>query len=49
MSLDERWLCVGAPGLNLAHIYGRVDWQDQVVKIIAVQIKNASLNEEKFE
>jgi hypothetical protein len=35
MSLDERWLCVGAPGLNLAHIYGRVDWQDQVVKTIA--------------
>jgi hypothetical protein len=35
MSLDERWLCVGAPGLNQAHVYGRVDWQDQFVRVIA--------------
>lgn len=32
MSLDERWMYIGAPGLNQVHAYGRVDWQDQFVK-----------------
>ena len=35
MSLDERWLCIGAPGLNQAHVFGRVDWQDQFVRVVA--------------
>lgn len=34
MSLDERWMYVGAPGLNKVHAYGRVDWEKQVVKDI---------------
>lgn len=29
MSQDERWLYVGAPGLNYVYAFGRVDWQDQ--------------------
>ena len=35
MSLDERWMYVGAPGLNSVHAYGYVDWQNQVIKIPA--------------
>ncbi len=35
MSLDERWLYVGAPGLNSVHAYGYVDWQEQVLKRFA--------------
>lgn len=33
MSDDERWLFVGAPGVNRVYCYGRVDWQNQVVKV----------------
>lgn len=29
MSLDERWMYIGAPGLNQVHAYGRVDYQNQ--------------------
>ncbi len=29
MSADERWMYIGAPGLNQVHAYGRVDWQNQ--------------------
>lgn len=32
MSLDERWMYIGAPGLNSVHAYGRVTWQNQTVK-----------------
>ena len=31
MSLDERWMYIGAPGLNSVHAYGYVDWQNQFV------------------
>jgi hypothetical protein len=34
MSLDERWMYIGAPGLNQVHAYGRVDWEQQVVKAL---------------
>ena len=34
MSPDERWLYVGAPGLNQVHAYGRVDWAPQVIKFV---------------
>jgi len=29
VSLDERWLYVGAPGANAVYAYGRVDWERQ--------------------
>jgi hypothetical protein len=32
VSADENWMYVGAPGLNQVHAYGRVTWQDQVVR-----------------
>ena len=32
MSQDERWIYIGAPGLNEVHAYGRVDWQNQFVR-----------------
>lgn len=35
MSQDERWLYIGAPGLNSVHAYGYVDWQEQVLKTFA--------------
>jgi hypothetical protein len=35
MSLDERWMYIGAPGLNQVHAYGYVDWQDQLIRILA--------------
>ena len=35
MSLDERWMYIGAPGLNQVHAYGYVDWQNQFIKIVA--------------
>lgn len=35
VSLDERWMYVGAPGLNSVHAYGRVDWENQSIKITA--------------
>jgi hypothetical protein len=35
MSQDERWMYIGAPGLNQVHAYGRVDWQDQYLNTFA--------------
>ena len=35
MSLDERWLYVGAPGLNTVYAYGQVPWQDQIFQYLA--------------
>lgn len=35
MSLDERWMYIGAPGLNSVHAYGYVDWQEQVIRTTA--------------
>jgi hypothetical protein len=32
ISQDERWMYIGAPGLNQVHAYGRVDWQNQFVR-----------------
>ena len=32
MSQDERWMYIGAPGLNQVHAYGRADWQNQFVR-----------------
>ena len=32
ISEDERWMYIGAPGVNKVHAYGRVDWQNQFVK-----------------
>jgi len=33
VSSDERWLYVGAPGLNSVHAYSRVDVENQVVRV----------------
>ena len=33
MSLDERWMYIGAPGINKVFAYGRVDWQNQFVRV----------------
>jgi hypothetical protein len=33
ISTDERWVYVGAPAANKVYAYGRVDWQDQFVKV----------------
>ena len=41
MSLDERWLYVGAPGGNTVYAYNRVDVQDQSVEYISVQGQTA--------
>ena len=35
VSLDERWMYIGAPGLNSVHAYGRVDWEKQSIKVTA--------------
>jgi hypothetical protein len=35
MSLDERWMYIGAPGLNSVHAYGYVDWQEQIIRTTA--------------
>ena len=32
MSLNERWLYVGAPGLNTVYAYGQVLWEDQFLQ-----------------
>ena len=42
MSLDERWLYVGAPGLNTVYAYGQVQWEDQVVQYIANGTSNTA-------
>ena len=34
VSLDERWLYVGAPGANAVYAYGRVDWEQQIIQIL---------------
>jgi hypothetical protein len=33
ISSDERWLYVGAPGLNQVHAYSRVPVEDQVIRV----------------
>ncbi len=35
VSQDERWMYIGAPGLNQVHAYGRVDWESQFVRVRA--------------
>ena len=40
MSLDERWLYVGAPGLNTVYAYGQVLWQDQYLQYTATGTGN---------
>jgi len=35
MSQDEKWLYVGQPGNNRLVAYGRVDWEDQVIRFTA--------------
>ena len=46
MSLDERWMYIGAPGLNSVHAYGYVDWQNQVIKVTADGVTTAyTINE----
>ena len=32
VSLDERWMYIGAPGVNSVYAYGRVDWERQRVQ-----------------
>jgi len=32
VSADERWMYVGAPGVNKVHAYGRVEWQNQFIR-----------------
>ena len=34
MSLDERWMYIGAPAVNKVYAYGRVDWTNQVINTI---------------
>ena len=34
VSLDERWMYVGAPGVNSVYAYGRVDWEKQRVQAL---------------
>ena len=33
MSLDERWMYIGAPAVNKVYAYGRVDWENQVLNL----------------
>jgi len=40
MSLDERWLYVGAPGLNTVYAYGQVQWQNQFLQYAASGTSN---------
>ena len=35
ISRDERWLYVGAPGVNEVYAYTKVDWQNQILKAIS--------------
>ena len=41
MSLDERWMYIGAPGLNSVHAYGHVNWQNQAIKTLADGVTTA--------
>ena len=34
VSLDERWMYVGAPGGNAVYAYGRVDWERQRIQVL---------------
>jgi hypothetical protein len=34
VSLDERWMYIGAPGVNSVYAYGRVDWENQRVQAL---------------
>ena len=34
ISQDERWMYVGAPGINAVYAFGRVDWQLQNLKAV---------------
>ena len=34
VSLDERWMYIGAPGVNSVYAYGRVDWDKQQVQAL---------------
>ena len=34
VSLDERWMYIGAPGVNSVYAYGRVDWERQRVQAL---------------
>ena len=42
MSLDERWLYVGAPGLNTVYAYGQVQWANQFLQYAASGISNTA-------
>ena len=42
MSLDERWLYVGASGLNTVYAYGQEQWNDQSVQYIANGTSNTA-------
>jgi hypothetical protein len=42
MSLDERWLYVGAPGLNTVYAYGQVQWQNQFLQYKANGTSNTA-------
>jgi hypothetical protein len=42
MSLDERWLYVGAPGLNTVYAYGQVQWNNQFLQYRADGISNTA-------
>ena len=33
MSEDERWMYIGAPGVNKVYAYGRVDWESQRINV----------------
>jgi hypothetical protein len=33
VSQDERWLYVGAPGLNSVHVYSRIEVENQIVRV----------------
>ena len=33
MSADERWMYIGAPGVNKVYAYGRVDWESQRINV----------------
>lgn len=40
MSLDQRWMYVGQPGLNLVSAYGRVEWQIQQLAFISTGLES---------
>lgn len=42
MSLDERWLYVGAPGLNTVYAYGQVQWSNQYLQYRADGTSNTA-------